>query len=51
MTLIGTYAEELKFANCLPPEQLRSCVSARLFDREGAAKVLGKAPAILRGGP
>jgi ATP-dependent Lhr-like helicase len=48
MPTIEAYAEELKFANCLPKNLLRSCVSARLFDTVGARGALTKDPVICR---
>ena len=47
---VGAYAEELKFANCLPKQLLRSCVSARLFDTVGARGTLTTDPVICRPG-
>jgi ATP-dependent Lhr-like helicase len=47
---ISAYAEELKFATCLPKSLLSSCVSARLFDTVGARRALVTGPVICHSG-
>lgn len=47
---VEAYAEKLEFAGCLPKKLLGSCVSARLFDTDGASSAIVAQPVTCRRG-